>query len=38
MTLQAQGRTHFGTAVGRMDTVSSVLGEQENSSLLFDSL
>lgn len=37
MTLQAQGRTHFGTAVDRMDSVSSVFGKPEHSSLPFDS-
>lgn len=37
MTLQAQGRTHFGTAVDRMDSVSSVFGKPEHSSLPFNS-
>lgn len=37
MTLQAQGRTHFGTAVDRMDRVSSVFGKPGHSSLPFDS-
>lgn len=37
MTLQADVRTHFGTAVDRMDSVSSVFGRPEHPSLPFDS-